>query len=64
MAYAPEVIEALATLRLFTGPAGAHVLPGQVVQAINVLDDAGVFAELDEQDTKHVHSGCGLDCDR
>jgi hypothetical protein len=49
MAYSNEVIEALGTLRQFTGPNGGKLLPGQLVQVINVLDNAGVFRELDEQ---------------
>lgn len=49
MTYAPEVIEALALLRTFTGPGGGKYLPGQIVQAVNTLDNAGVFAALDEQ---------------
>jgi hypothetical protein len=49
MAYTPEVIESLRTLRRFTGPNGGTFLQGTVVQAINTLDDAGVFHEIDEQ---------------
>lgn len=45
----PNISQALAILRTFTGPDGAGMLPGQVVQAINVLDNAGVFAEIDER---------------
>lgn len=48
-AFSPGVIAALAVLRTFTGPGGGQVLQGQVVQAINALDNAGVFAALDEQ---------------
>jgi Txe/YoeB family toxin of Txe-Axe toxin-antitoxin module len=48
MTHNDDVIRALATLRTFTGAHG-HMLPGQIVQAINVLDNAGVFAALDEQ---------------
>lgn len=43
-----EIAVALAILRTFTGPGGGQMLPGQIVQAINVLDNAGVFAEIDE----------------
>lgn len=49
MSFDPKVIEALALLRTFTGPGGGQILQGQVVQAVNTLDDAGVFAALDEQ---------------
>lgn len=45
----PEISRALAILRTFTGSGGGKLLPGQVVQAINTLDDAGVFAEIDER---------------
>lgn len=44
----PEVSEALALLRTFAGPDGGKFLPGQIVQAFNVLDNKGVFAEIDE----------------
>ena len=47
--YEQNVIEALALLRTFTGPGGGKYLPGQIVQAVNALDNAGVFAALDEQ---------------
>lgn len=49
MSFDPKVIEALAVLRTFTGSGGSQILQGQVVQAINTLDNAGVFAALDEQ---------------
>jgi hypothetical protein len=49
MTYSNEVVEALRTLRQFTGPNGGTFLQGTIVQAINVLDDAGVFREIDEQ---------------
>lgn len=49
MSFDPKVIEALALLRTFTGPGGGQILQGQVVQAINTLDNAGVFSALDEQ---------------
>lgn len=47
--YDDKVIKALATIREFTRREGRVLLPGQVVQAINVLDNAGIFAALDEQ---------------
>lgn len=47
MTYAPEVIEALAQLRY---SAATHSnLPANVKWAINTLDNADVFAALDEQ---------------
>lgn len=42
----PEIIEALRTLRAFaTGP----TLPNSVRAAVNTLDNAGIFAVIDEQ---------------
>lgn len=49
MTYSNEAITALALLRTFAGPEGGRTLQGQVVQAVRALDNAGVFAALDEQ---------------
>ena len=46
MAYSNETIAALATLREFTTQ---PVRPEDVIDAINELDNAGVFRALDEQ---------------
>jgi hypothetical protein len=46
MAYTPEVIEALATLRNY---AKHSMVAGPVCEAIETLDNAGVFRELDQQ---------------
>lgn len=46
MTYSDNVVQALQTLRAFaTGP----TLPNSVRAAVNQLDNAGVFAAIDEQ---------------
>jgi hypothetical protein len=50
MPYDEKAIKALGTLRAFTGPGGGRFLPGEIVQAIKVLDNAGVFKDLDDQE--------------
>lgn len=57
MSFDPETIPALALLRKFTGPDGGRTPQGAVVQALRVLDRAGVFAVLDEQaDTERAEA--------
>lgn len=50
----PEIINALRTLRGF---ASGPTLPGSVREAINTLDNAGVFAAIDEQTDYDVDGG-------